>query len=360
VLTGLFLTGKVRSRVVEAAADFTHCGQGLRIGGDVKLRGVLVGTIGGINLDKARNVCRVTLDLHPEQVKWIPVNSGAQIRAKTIFGEKWVEIQTPEDPSDQVIADGDVIPEDRTIDPLEVETILNTALPILDAIDPDNLAGTLEALAGGFVGHEDAAIRGLEQGIEALRVPLDNEALFKEGIDQLAESGDVLTDVDDDLLRALANLDKLNRFTIDNADLIDESLNRAPVLLNELSTLFQTRFGDLVKVANAGATVLGIVSSRTEDLDRLLNALPQFNSAWIRNLNHVCRFRQQTDEPGKATGDTVPGRCWRVHNLVTESRGAYPPGEGPEPNNSGDQVFDTPADVESLLLSPTDTGAVKR
>lgn len=346
--------------MVEAAADFTHCGQGLRNGGDVKLRGVLVGTIGGINLDKERNVCRVTLDLEPEQTKFIPVNSGAQIRAKTIFGEKWVEIQTPEDPSEQTIADGDVIPEDRTIDPLEVETILNTALPILNAINPEHLAGTLEALAGGFVGHEDAAIRGLEQGIEALRVPLDNQDLVNEGIDQLAESGEVLTDVDDDLLRALANLDKLNNFTIDNAALINESLTRTPELLGELSTLFETRFGDLVKVANAGATVLGIVSSHTKDLDRLLNALPQFNSAWIRNLNHVCRFRQQTDEPGKAPGERVPGRCWRVHNLVTDSRGAYAPGQGPEPNKRKDRSFSTPGDVESLLLSPTDTGAVGR
>jgi virulence factor Mce-like protein len=357
VLTGLFLTGKVRSHVVTAAADFSHCGQGLRNGGDVKLRGVLVGTIGGINLDKSRNVCTVTLDLYPDQTQYIPVNSGAQIRAKTIFGEKWVEVLTPEQPSEETIAAGDVIPEDRTIDPLEVETILNTALPILDAIDPENLAGALEALAGGFVGHEDAAVRGLEQGIEALRVPIENEAKFKEGIDQLAESGDVLTDVDDDLLRALANLDELNHFTTENADLIAESLDRAPRLLGELSSLFQTRFGDLVKVANAGATVLGIVSSHTGDLDRLLDALPQFNSAWIRNLNHVCRFRQQTDEPGKAQGDRVPGRCWRVHNLVTDSRGAYPPGKEPKPNNRGS--FSTPANLKSLLMAPTDTGGVQ-
>ena len=356
VLTGLFLTGTVRPHFIATAAEFDNCGQGLREGGDVKLRGVLVGRIGDIQLVNNGSDCRVDLDLFPADTQHIPADATAQIRAKTIFGEKWVELMIPDDSGEERIAAGDVIPKDRTIDPLEVETILNVALPLLDAVDPENLAGTLEALANGFVGHEDAAIRGLEAGIEALEVPLDNRGELNEGIGQLAESGEVLSDVDDDLLRALANLDELNRFTIENAGLIEENLQKGPELLRELSTLFETRFGDLVQVANSGATVLNIVSARTEDLDRLLDALPAFNAAWIRNLNHVCRFRQTTDEPGKATGDRVPGRCWRVHNLVTESRGAYAPGEGPGP----DAPAPRPAtDVQSLLRSPARLGAAR-
>ena len=356
VLTGLFLTGKVRPRVVPVSAEFVNCGQGLREGGDVKLRGVLVGKIGVIELAGNGNDCRVNLDLFPQDVDQVPANAGAQIRAKTIFGEKWVEILTPDPASSENIAAGDVIPRDRTIDPLEVETILNVALPLLEAIDPEYLAGTLEALSEGFVGHEGAAIRGIEEGIKALEVPLNNEAEFKESIDQLAGTGETLSEVDDDLLVAMRNLDELNRFTIENADLVSESLDRAPELLGELSTLFETRFGDLVELANSGATVLGIVSSRTGDLDRLLNALPKFNSAWIRNLNHVCRYRQQTDEPGKATGDRVPGRCWRVHNLVTDSRGAYEPGKGPGPER---RSFETPDDVDSLLRAPAELGGAQ-
>ena len=352
-ITGLFLTGKVRPRVVPAAADFDNCGQGLRKGGDVKLRGVLVGRIGVIELTGEGGDCRVNLDFFPNDTDQIPANAEAEIRAKTIFGEKWVEIVIPEDPDTQDIAAGDVIPKERTQNPLEVETILNVALPLLDAVDPEHLAGALEALAEGFVGHEDAAIKGLEHGIDALKVQLDNRAELEEGIGQLADSGEVLSDVDDDLLRALANLDRLNRFTIENSGLIEESLDQAPQLLGELSKLFQTRFGDLVDLANSGATVLGIVAARTDDLDKLLDVLPKFNSSWIRNLNHVCRFRQQTDEPGKATGDRVPGRCWRVHNLVTESRGAYPPGEGPEPDAPAARPAQS---VSDLLRAPARLG----
>ncbi len=328
----MFLTGSIGQSGVLAAAEFAHCGQGLRVGGDVKERGVLVGKVDSIKrLDDGS--CRVGLLLEPGDIDQIPANVGAQIRAKTIFGEKWVELLYPSDPEQTRIAAGDVIPQDRTIDPLEVETILNTALPLLDAIDPEHLAGTLEALAGGFVGHEDAAIRGIEQGIRALEPLNKNEELFEEGLKQLADSGEVLDEVDADLMEALDNLDQLGEFTIDNDELIELNLIKTPRLMAELANLFETRFTDFTKIVNQGATVISVLASRSEDLDRLLDALPRFNSNWIRNLNHVCRYRQQTDEPGKSVGERVPGRCWRVHNLISHSRGPYAPGEGPGPES---------------------------
>ena len=320
-----------------AHAEFAHCGQGLRVGGDVKLRGVLVGRIENIErLDDGS--CRVSGLLEDDTIDQIPANVGAQVRAKTIFGEKWVELLFPSDPEEARIAENDVIPQERTIDPLEVETILNTALPLLEAIDPEHLAGALEALASGFVGHEEAAITGIEEGIEALKPLNENEALVKEGIDQLAGTGDTLDQVDRDLLAALENLDELNEFTMRNDELIATNLQKGPRLLHELALLFETRFFDFTQIVNQGATVVSVLAARSGDLDRLLKTLPRFNSNWIRNLNHVCRYRQATDEPGKAIGEKVPGRCWRVHNLISHSQGAYAPGKGPRPRSGGPSV----------------------
>lgn len=349
-VTGMMLTGAIKSKVVNSTAVFENCGQGLRVGGDVKLRGVLVGRIESIEL--ADEDCYVGLDLFPESIEQIPANVGAEVRAKTVFGEKWVELLFPDNPEETRIAAGDEIDKDDTIDPLEVETILNVALPLLDAIDPEHLAGALEALAGGFVGHEDAAIRGINSGIDALKPFNDNESRLEAGIDQLAASADVFAEVDDDLLDALDNLDDVNRFVVENEALIEENFVKAPELLQELSSLFDTHFIDFTRIVDRGATVIGVLAARSDDLERLLNVLPQFNSGWIRNLDHQCRYRQATDEPGKAKGDPVPGRCWRVHNLLSHSQGAYAPGDEPRPGGSRssgpgglEQLF-TPARAE--------------
>jgi virulence factor Mce-like protein len=347
-MTWFFLTGQISSASQAASATFSNCGQGLREGGDVKTRGVLIGRIDEISRIENGD-CRVDLALSPDKTTEIPFNVGAQIRAKTIFGEKWVELLYPDDPVEKRLASGQEIEE--TIDPLEIETILNIALPLLDAINPEHLAGALEALAGGFVGHEDAAIRGIEAGTEAVRVATENSALFKKGIDQLAESGDVLDRIDEDFLAAMEELDKLNRFTTESSDLIASNLDKAPELLRELSVLFETRFVDLTQIVNRGATVIGVLASRTDDLDRLLKTLPRFNSNWVRNLGAVCRYRQVGSEPGTSPGDRIPGRCWRVHNLFSQSQGAYAPGEGPSPNRR------TRADYEALgLVDPSPLG----
>ena len=99
-LTGLVLTGTIKGDVVPATAVFENCGQGLREGGDVKLRGVLVGRIGKLELTGEGSDCRVGLDLFPADTDLIPATAAAEIRAKTIFGEKWVEIVVPEGSDD--------------------------------------------------------------------------------------------------------------------------------------------------------------------------------------------------------------------------------------------------------------------
>jgi len=358
VLTGFFLTGRISAASEPASAIFSNCGQGLREGGDVKTRGVLIGRIETIQR-RDNGDCGVDLALFPDKIQEIPANVGAQIRAKTIFGEKWVELLYPDDPVEARIQPNQEIAE--TIDPLEIETILGLALPLLDAIEPEHLAGALEALAGGFVGHEDAAIRGIESGTEAVRVATENTGLFKKGIDQLADSGEVLDRIDEDFLAALEELDKLNRFTTDSAELIAANLDKTPDLLRELSVLFETRFVDLTKIVDRGATVIGVLASRTDDLERLLTALPRFNSNWVRNLSHTCRYRQAPSEPGVSIGDRVPGRCWRVHNLFSQSEGAYAPGEGPGPNRRTSADYEAlgitdPSPLDRLLFAPAAGG----
>ena len=356
-VTGYTLVnGGLTDSAIPAYAEFANCGQGLRERGDVKLRGVLVGIIKGIEKVREGN-CRVELGLFPESQKQIPANVGAQVRAKTIFGEKWVELLYPEEPSSDFLAENDLIPADRTIDPLEVETILNTALPLLESIDPENLSATLNALSTGFVGHEEAAIRGIESGIEALRPLNNNEGLLNKGITQLAEVSKTFQNVDDDLFRALDRLDVIQRFTIDKRDLIAANFEKVPRLLDELTLLFTTRFNDFTRLVNSGATIIDILAARRQDLDLLLKALPEFNARWIRNLSHNCRYRQVSDEEGKEQGAEVPGRCWRVHNILSESQGPYNRRTKPRPYDGSSSASSAEVSGAELEAIGIDAGS---
>src|SRR4051794_22524565 len=70
----------------------------------VKLRGVQVGRVAAITGGREPVVLKLQID--KDQIKYIPANVEAQIRATTVFGAKFVDLVYPDDPSSQRLAAG--------------------------------------------------------------------------------------------------------------------------------------------------------------------------------------------------------------------------------------------------------------
>jgi phospholipid/cholesterol/gamma-HCH transport system substrate-binding protein len=114
----------------------------------VKLRGVQVGRVAAITGGKEPVVLKLEID--SDQIKNIPANVEAQIRATTVFGAKFVDLVYPSDPSSQRLAAGQVLTS-RNVS-TEVNTVFENVVLVLDTIDPAKLNSTLSALAEGVRG----------------------------------------------------------------------------------------------------------------------------------------------------------------------------------------------------------------
>ena len=82
----------------------------------------------------------------------IPDNVTAQMLPETLFGERYVALQIPAQASAAPLRNGSVIGQDRSSSAVELERVLDEALPLLRAIQPDKLAATLGALATALDG----------------------------------------------------------------------------------------------------------------------------------------------------------------------------------------------------------------
>ncbi|MEZ0353751.1 MCE family protein [Mycobacterium sp. pR1184] len=111
-------------------------------GAKVKLRGVQVGRVAGI---ESGNPVRLKLDLFPAEVNHIPANVEAQIRATTLFGAKYVDLIYPDSPSRQHISPGAVL-RSRNVT-TEVNTVFENLVNVLHQIDPPKLNAVLTAFA---------------------------------------------------------------------------------------------------------------------------------------------------------------------------------------------------------------------
>jgi phospholipid/cholesterol/gamma-HCH transport system substrate-binding protein len=122
-----------------------EAGSGLVKGSDVKARGVRIGQVEELSFEdgQARGVLRLDRDTPLPA----PEDLDVAVTAKTLLGEKQVEIAFPDDRFGQepFLAAGDVLDVDRQ--PTELNEVLAVLEPFLDAIDPEELATIIDTFA---------------------------------------------------------------------------------------------------------------------------------------------------------------------------------------------------------------------
>ena len=147
-LTTTLFSGSLRTYApVTLTAD--RAGLVMDRGAKVRLRGVQIGRVAEVRSAGTR--VRLTLDIEPDQMMFIPANVGAKIRAGTLFSAKFVELVYPDDPSPQRLAAGDVIDSDNVS--TEINTLFRDLSEVLKQVDPAKLQAVLSALAQGLRGH---------------------------------------------------------------------------------------------------------------------------------------------------------------------------------------------------------------
>jgi phospholipid/cholesterol/gamma-HCH transport system substrate-binding protein len=147
MVTAGFFSGTFRSFVpVTLTSD--RSGLVMESGGKVKMRGVEVGRVASISAGS--QTVSVQLEIYPDQIRFIPANVQAQIRATTAFGAKYVDLISPDAPSPARLAAGAHLAS-RNVS-TEVNTVFQNLVDVLHQVDPPKLNSVLTALADGVRG----------------------------------------------------------------------------------------------------------------------------------------------------------------------------------------------------------------
>jgi len=162
LLAGVYLTYGIFSKKFvdydEVKLQTSTIGLQLPARADVKIRGVIVGEVLDFASDTDGAV--LTLGLDPSKVDTIPANVTGAIVPKTLFGEKYVSLVVPDDPSSDHIESGQTI--ERTQIATEVEKVLSDLYPLLRTVQPAAINQTLNALATALEGRGEQLGENLE------------------------------------------------------------------------------------------------------------------------------------------------------------------------------------------------------
>jgi phospholipid/cholesterol/gamma-HCH transport system substrate-binding protein len=115
---------------------------------DVTLRGITIGEARSIDAVDGKAVIQIAIDRAYTDA--VPANVTAEIIAPTVFGAKFIDLVPPLLPSTLAISDGTVIPAMSVS--TETNSVFESLMALLTAVEPSKLNATLGALATALRG----------------------------------------------------------------------------------------------------------------------------------------------------------------------------------------------------------------
>jgi phospholipid/cholesterol/gamma-HCH transport system substrate-binding protein len=247
---------------------------------EVKFDGLIVGEVRKVTTDGQQAVLHIALN--PADRHYIPQNVDAALLPKTLFGEKYVNLQLPATPSGTTIEAGDQIHQSAAS--VELSAIFNDLGPVLDTIRPDQLAPTLTALSQALSG------RGAElgQNISLLHRYL---AGFDPHIDELtddlrllAKTSNTYADAAPDLVALLDNTRAISsQLLVPKQRSFADFLAETTASATETTSVLKQDGDQLIGLADRAEPPLAILGHYSSALPCLIKALYVGNGG----LDHV-------------------------------------------------------------------------
>lgn len=270
---GTFLTRPDSGDPMLITAHFERAGLNVRAGDDVRVRGLPVGTISSIEVDRRDFSARYVLAV--ERDVGVAADSMARLVPKTLFGDKYVELD-PARPGGPRLRSGALIPRARTATATEIQQVLDRAVPVLSAIDAQRFSATLASLAAGLdgTGRDMARLaEGATAVFDELAARQDELALlFAHAPGVAATLADRAGDLDTAAERMAAVADvlaanepALARFLAENAELAGQA-----------GELLRAEDGRINRIIPDMLTVLDVITAQPGKVAELARAAPVF------------------------------------------------------------------------------------
>ncbi len=223
---------------------------------DVKIRGVIIGQV--MKAESKGQGATLELGIKPEEIGTVPANVTASIVPKTLFGEKYIELNIPSDPASESLRAGDVITQTKM--PIEVERVLNDLYPLLRTVQPAELNYTLNAFAGALEGRGDTLGKGLVTLDSYLkRLNPQIPALIKD-IQLLAQVTDTYADVVPQVAATLRNSVKTGDTLVTKEAKLTAFLQDFTSFSNTAKTFLDDNGDNLIRLGEVSEPILALLA----------------------------------------------------------------------------------------------------
>ncbi|NOP98389.1 MULTISPECIES: MCE family protein [Mycolicibacterium] len=208
-------------------------------GSKVTFNGVPIGRLASIDVVTVDDnpEAKLILDVKPQYLKLIPENVTAELRATTVFGNKYISFLSPSNPSPERISPSTPIRAQGVT--TEFNTLFETITAISEQIDPIKLNQTLTATAQALDGLGDKFGQSIVNGNDILSDLNPRMPQIRRDISGLADLGEVYANAGPDLFDGLTNAVTTARTLNDQRGNLDQALVAAVGFGNTGGDIFE-------------------------------------------------------------------------------------------------------------------------
>jgi phospholipid/cholesterol/gamma-HCH transport system substrate-binding protein len=315
---------------------------------DVKIRGVIVGEV--LDASASQDGAVLTLGIYPDEVDTIPRNVTGRIEPKTLFGEKYVALQVPEDPQEPIRA-GDTITQTEVAH--EVEETLNDLYPLLRAVQPAELNKTLNALATALEGRGEL----LGQNLEVLdsylkRINPELPALV-EDISLLADTSELYADVLPEIATTLRNSVTTGNTLVSREQKLTKLFRDVSAFSGTARTFLDQNRDNLIRVPQLGEQIFGVLAKYSPEFPCLLRGIVKAGALQAEAFRGFTLHINLEMLPNQPRGYNVNDKP-----RFGDKRGPYC-GTLPSPPHTQANPFSYVPDIDDGVDEPTGKGTTR-
>jgi phospholipid/cholesterol/gamma-HCH transport system substrate-binding protein len=275
-------------------------------GDDVRIAGVKVGTVQGIEIHD-RTKALVTFEVN--ESSQLTASTEATIRYRNLVGQRYIAL-TRGTGSPSLLREGDTIPLGRTAPALDLTVLFNGFKPLFEALSPSDINKLSYEIITVFQGEGGTLESLLAHTASVTSTLASRDQVIGELIDNLNQVMSTLGERDDQLSDLLVQLRRFVAGLSQDRQAILGSLQSVSDLAVETSGLVSGVRKPLTKDISELKDLAGNLDRNKAELDRAIKVLPVKLNKIGRTASYgswfnfyLCNFRGQVRLPG---GQSLP------------------------------------------------------
>jgi phospholipid/cholesterol/gamma-HCH transport system substrate-binding protein len=252
---------------------------GLKPNDEVRIAGVKVGKVTGVDLDGDHVRVTFRVDRGTEFGK----ETGASVRIKTVLGQKFLMLE-PKGPGQ--LASGSEIPLSRTVAAYDVVEAFSDLATTAENIDTEQYAKALDTIATTFEDSPDE-VRSAVDGLGRLsRTIATRDAQLRELLDHTAGVSEVLADRNQEFVSLLADGDLLLEELERRRQDIHVLLVNTSKLSTQLTALVRENRKDIEPALQNLRNVVAVLRANQDNLDKSIELMAPFVRVFANTLGN--------------------------------------------------------------------------